>query len=64
MNLVPKRQTLLRCCLLGTIGSVDHVSNFRAQEQYESQGDRPGLPVRSSYYGFCGHKATLEEDSR
>ena len=30
-----------------------------AQELCESGGDRPGLPVPNSPYGFCGRKATL-----
>ena len=39
-------------------------TGFRAQELCESRGGRPGLPVRNNYkpYGFCGRKATVEED--
>ena len=32
----------------------------RAQEQCESRGGRPGLPVSNSPYGLCGRKATLK----
>ena len=32
----------------------------RTQEQYESGGGRPGLPVPNKLYGFCGRKATVK----
>ena len=33
------------------------LDSVRAQEQCESRGGRPGLPVPNSPYGFCGRKA-------
>ena len=36
----------------------------RAQELCESRGGRPGLPVPNKRYGFCGRKATLNENDR
>ena len=34
-------------------------SKVRTQEECESRGGHPGLPIRNSPYGLCGHKATL-----
>ena len=34
----------------------------RVQELCESRGDRPGLPVPNSPYGFCGREATLNSN--
>ena len=32
---------------------------FRAQELFQSRGDRPGLSVPNSPYGLCGRKSAL-----
>ena len=32
----------------------------KAQELHESRGGRPGLPVTTKPYGFCGRKAKFE----
>ena len=34
------------------------------QEQCESQGGCPGLPVPNKPYGFCGYRAALNSNSR
>ena len=34
----------------------------RPQELCESRGGRPGLPVPDEPHGFCGRKATLNQD--
>ena len=35
---------------------------FRAQEQCESRGGRPGLSVPNSPYSLCGRKATVKKN--
>ena len=49
-------------CNLPVKALASSISRCRPQELCESRGDRPGLPVYNKPDGFCGHKATFEEE--